>query len=117
MLVRIPQPAPSSINLLHEPLGRFLRPFVAGVLLAWRDFDLDRPHVVIGNLLEQVGDAVEPCLLLIVSVDHEPRRVRTVGVSEHLVLGLGILDPVLARLDVHRAQLPALDRVADAVLT
>jgi hypothetical protein len=40
----------------------------------------------------------------------------TVGVGEHLVLGAGILDPVLARFDVHRAQLPALARIADAVL-
>ena len=34
---------------------------------------------------------------------------------QHQVLGLGVLDPVLARLQVHRAQLPALDRVVGAL--
>ena len=36
--------------------------------------------------------------------------------GEHLVLGPGVLDPLLARLEVHRAQLPAPHRVVDAGL-
>ena len=35
--------------------------------------------------------------------------------GEHLVLGLRILDPTRARLQIHRAQLPVLGRVVDAL--
>ena len=41
---------------------------------------------------------------------------RDVGHGEHLVLGLGELDPLLARLQVHRAELPALERVLRTLL-
>src|SRR5689334_12229510 len=66
--------ASSLINLLHEALRRFPRAFIASVRLARRHLDLYRPHVVIGDLLEQVRDAVEPRALLVVGVDDVPRR-------------------------------------------
>src|SRR6185437_12117129 len=61
------------IHLAHETLARHLGPLVAGIVLALRDLDLDRLHVVIRDLVEQVADAVQPRALLLVGIDHEPR--------------------------------------------
>src|SRR5215207_8333281 len=97
-------------------LDRLLGSLVVGIGLAWRNLDLDRPHVSIRNLLQQMPDAVEPRSLLIIGVDDVPRGLLAIGVREHLVLGPGILDPTLARFHVHRAELPALDRISDALL-
>ena len=41
-----------SIDLRDETLGRLLRSFIAGIRLARRKLDLDRPHVLIGNLIQ-----------------------------------------------------------------
>src|ERR1041384_4057936 len=75
--------------------------------------ELDRTGIdrLVGDLLEQMGDQVESGGALVVSRDDEPRGVRGVGVGEHLVLCLGVVDPASSRLDVDRAQLPALNRV------
>ena len=58
-------------------------------------------------------DAVQPRPLLVVRVHHVPRRLRDVAHREHPVLGLGIVHPARARLEVHRAELPALRRIVD----
>ena len=108
--------ATCSIDLGDETLARLLGPLIAGIWLAQRKLDLDRPHVLIGNLIQQMPDAVEPGSFLVIGVDDVPRGLLAVGVREHHVLGLGIFDPTLARFHVHRAELPALDRVSDALL-
>jgi hypothetical protein len=40
-----------------------------------------------------MGNAVEPCPLLVDRLDHPPRRLGNVGAMEHLFLGLGIKLP------------------------
>src|SRR5450755_141941 len=61
-------------------------------------------------------DAIDSGASLVVGVHDPPRRVLQVGVLEHLVLCLGIVEPTLARFQVHRTQLPALDRTVVARL-
>src|SRR6185312_2338400 len=89
---------------------------VALVRLARRELDRLGGQVLVGDQAEQVGDQVESCAALVVAVDHVPRRLPDVGVAEHLVLGLRILDPARPRLEVHRAELPALGRIVEASL-
>ena len=72
--------------------------------------------VLVRDQRQQVADAVQPRAPLVVGVDDVPRRLLDVGVAEHLVLGARVLDPALARLEVHRAELPAAHRVGDARL-
>src|SRR5580704_4545522 len=68
----------------------------------------------VGNLREQVMNAVEARSLFVVGLDDPPRRLRDVRAIEHGLLGLGVLLPAAATLEVHWAQLPLLERVADA---
>ena len=63
------------------------------------------------ELTEHVLDRLEPGPLLVVALDHRPRRHGRVGVVEHRFLGLGVRVPLVQRLDVHRAQLPLPHRV------
>src|SRR6478672_11230632 len=67
------------VDLAHEALARLLGPLVVVVHLARRDFDLDRLHVLIREPVEQMTDAVEARALLLVGVDHVPRRPVAVG--------------------------------------
>src|SRR6185437_682455 len=71
-------------------------------------------HLAIGDLRQQMRDAVEPCALLVDGLDHPPRRFRNMGLVQHLFLRLGVLLPARARLHVHRAQLPLLQGIMDA---
>src|SRR5579864_865335 len=66
---------------------------------------------VVVELREHVLDRLEPGPLLVVALDHGPRRLGRVGVVEHRLLGLGVRVPLVQRLDVHRAQLPLPYRV------
>src|SRR5262249_25777661 len=86
----------ASIDFGHEALARLLWPLISGVRLAWWNFDLHGPHIVIGYLCQQMRDAIEPRPFLVVGVDDVPGRLLAIGMGEHLVLGLRILDPVLA---------------------
>src|SRR6516165_1073117 len=106
----------SSIDLGDETLGRFLGSLIAGIELAGRKLDLNRPHVPIWNLPQQMPDAVEPRLFLVVGVDNVPWCLLAVSMCEHHVLGSGIVHPTFARFHVHRAKLPALDRISDTLL-
>src|SRR6185437_3192604 len=71
-------------------------------------------HLAIGDLRQQMRDAVEPCALLVDGLDHPPRRFRNMGPVQHLFLRLRVLLPARARLHVHRAQLPLLQGIMDA---
>ncbi len=67
----------------------------------------------VGHLLQQVADAVEAGALLVDGVDHPPRRLGDVGAGQHVLLGPGVALPAPARFDVHRAELPLLERILD----
>ena len=61
------------VDAVDEALARLLRALVADVGLPRRHLDLDGRHVLVGNLVQQVGDAVQARLLLVVRVDDPPR--------------------------------------------
>src|ERR1700733_7157910 len=105
----------ASVDLGHERLLLDRRPDV-GLVHARRQIDRGRRHVLVVDLREQVRDAVQPCAALVIGLHDPPRGRLDVGVTEHLVLGPGVLDPAGARLEVHRAQLPAAHRIVDARL-
>lgn len=54
------------------------RPFVITVILARRQLDLTRNHVLIGTLGKNVRDAIEPGATLVVSLNRIPRRLRDI---------------------------------------
>jgi len=54
------------------------RPFVITVILARRQLDLTRNHVLIGTLGKNVCDAIEPGATLVVSLNRIPGRSRDI---------------------------------------
>jgi hypothetical protein len=54
------------------------RPFVITVILARRQLDLTRNHVLIGTLGKNVRDAIEPGATLVVSPNRIPGRLRDI---------------------------------------
>src|SRR5271157_1231115 len=105
-----------SVLLGDEVLNADRRADVAVVDLARRQDDLHRCGVLIRDQAQDVGDAVEPCPLLVIRFDDPPGGLGRVGGVEHRVLGLGVLDPLGAGRDVHGRDLPALGRVLDPIL-
>jgi CRP-like cAMP-binding protein len=49
--------------------------------------------VFVGDLIEQMMDAVQACALLVVALDDIPGRFRDVGARERVLLGLGVVFP------------------------
>jgi hypothetical protein len=72
---------PRLIDLGYEALVRLPGPLIPGVLLAWRNFDFDRCHVVIWDLPQQMRDTIESCPLLVIGVDDVPWGLFAVGVG------------------------------------
>lgn len=105
----------SLINLGYEALDRHLRTLVLARLTQWQ-FNFHRNHVMVRDLLQEMSDTIEPCAFLTVGVNHIPWALLCVGVSEHYVLSTRIVHPMVARFNIHRAQLPALDRVSYTLL-
>ncbi len=71
---------------------------------------------LVGHLAQQMGDTVEASTALVVRLHHEPGAILGVGVGEHVILGAGVLHPARAGLQIHRAELPALDGGVDPLL-
>jgi hypothetical protein len=75
--------------------------------LRWRQLNLNWDHILIGDLLKQVRDAIEPRALLIVGVHNVPRGVLGIRMGKHHVLRPGIVDPMSPGF---------VDRIAHALL-
>ena len=73
-------------------------------------------HIDIGDLAQNMADAVEPCPLFVIRIDGKPGRFGNVGVGKHGVLRFGILDPAIAGFQIHRAEFPAPSRIRQAGL-
>ena len=110
-----PRPQPS-IDVRHEALTCYLRPLIVAIGLTRRQRNLDGVQILVGNARQQMCDAIKPGLFLVVGVYHVPRAHLSVGLGEHKVLCLRIIDPMPAGFYVYRAKLPAFDGVAHAVL-
>jgi hypothetical protein len=63
------------------------------------------------KLLQDVPHRFQTGPLLVVTLHHGPRRDRRVGVVEHRLLGLGVVVPLIQRLDIHRAEFPLPDGI------
>src|SRR3974390_34811 len=61
-------------------------------------------------------DTVQARSLLVVGIHNVPRRLLKVCMGKHLILGSRVIHPTPARLNIHRAEFPTLDRVAHAFL-
>src|SRR5207247_7977486 len=94
------------------PLRALRRPHVAA-LLTWRQLDLLLWHRLVGQQAEEMADEVEMRAALVVGLDDIPGSRLDVRVGEALVLVLGVVDLSRPRLQVHRAELPALAGVVD----
>ena len=70
-------------------------------------------HVAIGNLGQQVADAVQAGAFFVHRFHQPPRGFGNVGVFQHGFLGLGIIFPAAAGFQVHGAKFPLFDRVVN----
>src|SRR6266404_129171 len=61
-------------------------------------------------------DAVEPSTFLVVGKHEVPRRMFGVGGIEHVISGPRIFEPLAARWEIHRAELPLAYGIVDARL-
>src|SRR5689334_9437503 len=82
-----PGPQPS-IDIRHEALTRYLRTLVVAIGLARRQRNLNGVQVIVKDSRQQMCDAIEPGLFLVVAVHHAPRAHLSVGLGEHKVLCL-----------------------------
>src|SRR5580692_3954468 len=73
-------------------------------------------QIFVRNLRQEMADDIEPRGFLVFRVDDEPRGLLVVSVVEHVVLGAGVISPMLAGFEVHGADLPALGGIGHAVL-
>ena len=74
-----------------------------------------RWKIPVGNLAQEMMDAIQPSPSLIVRVDDPPRRLRTMRALEHDLLGFGVAIPAPEGFDIHGAQLPFLERALKAL--
>ena len=98
----------------HEKLFVEGGALVIATALAGRQLDRLRGHVHIGDLAEQMADAVQARTALVVGLYGESRRFRDVGMGEHLILRAGEVDPAIAGFKIHGAELPAPGRILEA---
>ena len=82
-----PRPQPS-IDVRHEALTCYLRPLIVAIGLTRRQRNLDGVQVVVRDSRQQMSDAIEPGLFLVVGVHHVPRAYLSVSSSEHKVFCL-----------------------------
>src|SRR5262249_24060918 len=70
--------------------------------------------LLIGDPGEQMVDAVKTCAFLGHPLDDPPRGLRNMRSLQHCLLGFRVLLPAPARFQIHRTELPLLDRVMDS---
>jgi len=63
---------------------------------------------------QEVANAIEPGLALVVGIDDVPGRKVGIGCGYHLVIGLCVVPPPPHRLDVHGAEFPLFAGIGDA---
>lgn len=83
---------------------------------AWWELDGLALDGLVWNLGEEMADAVEAGFLFVVRGDDVPWGFRDVGLFEHDFLGLRVVFPAFAGLQIHGAELPLLEGVVVAAL-
>src|SRR5215470_13299192 len=82
-----PRPQPS-IDVRHEALTYYVWALVVAIGLMRRQCNLDGVQLVVRDARQQMSDAIEPGLFLVVGVHHVPRGYLSVGSGEHKVFCL-----------------------------
>src|SRR5215510_6644320 len=99
-------------NELPSLQGRLI--VVLALVRSRGQLDLDARHLLEGNLLQDVGDAVESGSPLVVRSHDIPRHVLAIRLVQHLVTCARVVIPASVRLEIHRTQFPLSQRVVDA---
>ena len=60
------------------------------------------------NLLKNIINAIDLCMSFRITWDNSPRASRSISINKHVVLGLGVVCPLIERIDISWAQLPPL---------
>src|SRR5262249_39652447 len=79
------------VGIIHHAVGQ-LHPFTG--------------QLFVGNLVEEVADAIEARPALVIGADNVPWRELRIGGGEHRVARPRILEPSASRAQIRRAQLP-----------
>src|SRR5262249_32038990 len=111
------KPAAAGLTLIDRRDVHVLRhgmAYVVRLVFPIRHYNPFMRNLCIWDLLQQMVDAVESRFLLVDALDDPPRRLGNVSTPEHFFLGPGIAFPTAARFEVHRAELPLLERIVDA---
>src|SRR5262245_41687233 len=81
--------------------------------------DLANGLLVLALVIQRTQDrahGLQPRAALVVGADHGPRRRRSVREAEHLLLGPGVVAPLVDRGQVDRRDLPLPQRVVAAAV-
>ena len=89
-------------------------PQIVRVMDAIRQDNLFPFDLGVGNLAQEMMDAVQAGFLLVYRLDDPPGSLRNVSTLEHDFLGLGVLLPAAPGFHVHGTQLPLFQGVTDA---
>ena len=106
----------STIAIGHESLVVDRRANVAAFRRTTRQFDQFRSQILIGDLGQQVPDAVKVGTFFVLCVHYEPVGLLGIGVRHHLIFRTGIVLPTSTGFNIHRTQLPALGGIMNPVL-
>src|SRR3954467_12400942 len=90
----------SSVPLIDVFVGVVRFP-IAVRLLPLGELHLFPRGSLVRNVLEQVGDDIEPRALLVIGLGHVPGRVGSIAGREHLVPGPGVIVPVAIGVEIH----------------
>src|SRR5450432_992362 len=90
-----------SIDLGHQHGWRHGLSGIVLMMFARRQNHLRFWSIGVGDLLQQVIDAIEACALLINGLHNPPRRLRDVRSLEHHLLGPSVGFPATPRFKIH----------------
>ena len=106
----------ASINLGHMQRGGTAPARMASAKQFLRQHDLARRQLLVRHLRPRDAGCSSAAPPLVHRLDDPPGRAGGVRALQHDFLGPRVVVPAVERLDIHRAQLPLLERVVDALL-
>ena len=96
----------------YVQFGRQRLAFIIRIEYTIRQFDRVARNHFVRQVRQQVTDTIKSSRLLVVTLDDIPKRFRNVGSFQHIFFHFRLFLPSYARLQVHWAQLPLLQRAA-----
>src|SRR5512145_3263028 len=90
--------------------------FIIALFLTLGELDLFARHFFIGDQAQEMRDAIQPCLALIIGRNNVPRTFGGVSALEHFITCPGVVVPAGLGMHIHRAELPDLAIILVALL-